>query len=95
MSTMLPLAWQETGYPNQYYYSEYQYEYKYDDSLGNREVSNELQFVSLYSPNEIVNWGAATEVCILIFGSRVIARYIKAYPLTLACSFVNASGNAP
>ncbi len=95
LSTMLPLAWQETGYPNKYYYSEYQYEYKYDDSLGNREVSNELQFVSLYSPNEIVNWGAATKYNNFDLWLRVIARYIKAYPLTLACSFVNASGNAP
>ena len=95
LSTMLPLAWQETGYPIKYYYSEYQYEYKYDDSLKNREVANELQFVSLYSPNEIVRWGAATKYNNFDLWLKVIARYIKTYPLMLACSFVNASGHAP
>ena len=51
-STMLPLAWQETGYPEKYYYSEFCY-----DDLGKKDGdrSNELKFLSIYSPNEISN----------------------------------------
>lgn len=95
LSTMLPLAWQETGYPAKYYYSEYQYEYSYDKLSQKRDMSNELQFISLYSPNEINFWGAATKYNNFDLWLKVIARYLKTYPLTLACSFVNSSGNAP
>lgn len=94
LSTMLPLAWQETGYPAKYYYSEYQYEYSYDSS-GKRNMSDELKFISLYSPNEINLWGAATKYNNFDLWLKVIARYLKTYPLTLACSFVNSSGSAP
>ena len=34
LSTMLPLAWQECGYPQKYYYSEYQYKYDIDLDTG-------------------------------------------------------------
>lgn len=95
LSTMLPLAWQETGYPAKYYYAEYQYDYNYCRSLGQRDVSNELQFVALYSPNEINYWGAATKYNHFDLWLKVIARYLKTYPLILACSFVNTSGNSP
>lgn len=95
LSTMLPLAWQETGYPTKYYYSEYQYEYSYNSTSRKRELSDELQFVSLYSPNEINFWGAAIKYNNFDLWLEVIARYLKTYPLTLACSFVNSSGNAP
>ncbi len=95
LSTMLPLAWQETGYPVKYYYSEYQYEYSYDESSGKRDVSNELQFISLYSPNEINFWGTSVKYNNFDLWLKVIARYLKTYPLMLACSFVNSSGSAP
>lgn len=95
LSTMLPLAWQETGYPAKYYYSEYQYEYSYDKSSRKRDMSNDLQFVSLYSPNEINFWGTATKYNNFDLWLKVIAQYLKTYPLTLACSFVNSSGSAP
>ncbi|MDD3062800.1 MAG: hypothetical protein PHX50_08155 [Massilibacteroides sp.] len=95
LSTMLPLAWQETGYPAKYYYSEYQYEYCYDKSSRKRDLSNDLQFISLYSPNEINFWGTATKYNNFDLWLKVIAQYLKTYPLTLACSFVNSSGSAP
>lgn len=93
LSTMLPLAWQETGYPAKYYYSEYQYAYRYDKSWGKRDVSNELQFISLYSPNEINFWGSSVKYKNFDLWLKVIARYLKTYPLILACSFVNKSGS--
>jgi hypothetical protein len=95
LSTMLPLAWQETGYPTKYYYSEYQYEYGYDSLLENRDLSKELQFISLYSPNEINFWGTSVKYNDFDLWLTVIARYLKTYPLTLACSFVNSSGDTP
>ncbi|SEW20174.1 hypothetical protein [[Clostridium] fimetarium] len=62
LSTMLPLAWQECGYPQKYYYSEYQFEHSYDTIFENRLVDEELQFLSLYSPDEICNWGGICKV---------------------------------
>lgn len=95
LSTMLPLAWQETGYPTKYYYSEYQYEYSYDKSSGKRYMPDELQFISLYSPNEINFWGKSVKYNNFDLWLKVISRYLKTYPLMLACSFVNSSGSAP
>lgn len=57
LSTMLPLAWQECGYPQKYYYSEYQYKFSVDEKTGERVPDNELKFLMIYSPDEIVNWG--------------------------------------
>lgn len=92
LSTTLSLAWQETGYPQKYYYSEYQYNY---DSSGNCDFANELQFIALYSPDEINSWGNSTKFNDFDLWLEVIARYLKIYPLILACSFVNLSGDTP
>lgn len=94
LSTSLPLAWQETGYPQKYYYSEYQYKYPYDIS-GNRDFTNEMKFISLYSPDELISWGKSSKVNFFDHWLEIIARYLKTYPLTLACSFVNLSGDTP
>ena len=88
LSTMLPLAWQESGYPQKYYYSEYQYE-------GGVEPENQLWFLSLYSPDEIYYWGRTVKYSNFNLWLEVIARYLKCYPLVLACSFVNQSGKVP
>ena len=61
LSTMLPLAWQECGYPQKYYYSEYQYKYSVDLNSGKRKLENELKFLLLYSPNEIAIWGTSVK----------------------------------
>lgn len=92
LSTMLPLAWQECGYPQNYYYSEYQYEYSYDETYENRLYDKELQFLSLYSPDEICNWGISLKYHNFDLWLDVMTRYLKSYPLILACSFVNQSG---
>ena len=91
LSSMLPLAWQECGYPKKYYYSEYQYE-KLNSSRGNRAREDELKFLGLYSPDEIYDWGTAVKYNHFGLWLEVVMRYLKQYPLVLACSFVNQSG---
>ncbi len=95
LSTMLPLAWQECGYPQKYYYSEYQYEYSYDNTFENCLIDKELQFLTLYSPDEICNWGISEKYNHFDLWLDVVTKYLKSYPLILACSFVNQSGKVP
>lgn len=93
LSSMLPLAWQETGYPQQYYYSEYSYKYDYEQNQ--KQPINDLKFISLYSPQEIAFWAAAVRFNDFEFWKKIFVRYLKMYPLILACSFVNQRGNSP
>ena len=89
LSSALPLAWQEGGYPRKYYYSEFQYEKLYKSE---RKIENELRFLALYSPNEINIWGLTVKYNDFDLWLEVISRYMKQYPLILACAFVNHSG---
>lgn len=91
LSTMLPLAWQECGYPKKYYYSEYQYEKLLD---ADRNIDSELKFVALYSPYEIYAWGISIKYNHFDWWLEVVCRYLKQYPLILACAFVNHNGKA-
>lgn len=89
LSTMLPLAWQESGYPQKYYYSEYQY-LKLDGR--DRNFDDEFVFLALYSPREICNWGIAEKYNDFELWLTVAVKCLMMYPLVLACSFVNHSG---
>ncbi|MDD4591190.1 MAG: hypothetical protein PHG06_12315 [Parabacteroides sp.] len=95
LSTMLPLAWQECGYPQKYYFSEYQYIKSYDPTFERRLYDKELRFLSLYSPDEINNWGISVKYSNFDLWLVVVTKYLKTYPLILACSFVNQSGKVP
>jgi len=95
LSTMLPLAWQECGYPRKYYFSEFQYEKSYDPTFENRLYDKELRLLSLYSPDEINNWGISAKYKYFDLWLVVLTKYLKTYPLILACSFVNQSGKVP
>ena len=95
LSTMLPLAWQECGYPQKYYYSEFQYKYSIDINSEKRLLENEMKFLLLYSPAEIAIWGTSVKYNNFALWLEVVTRYLKAYPLILACSFVNQSGKVP
>lgn len=87
LSTALPLAWQECGYPQKYYYSEYKYEKMWDKE---RNYEEELKFLALYSPREICWWGIGSERSNLWL--NVVIRCLVLYPLVLGCSFVNHGG---
>ena len=89
LSTMLPLAWQESGYPQKYYYSEYQY-LKLDGR--DRNFDDEFVFLALYSPREICNWGIAEKHNNFELWLTVVVKCLMMYPLVMACSFVNHSG---
>lgn len=89
LSTMLPLAWQESHYPKKYYYSEYQYKKCNGEK---RRIENELKLLSMNSPKEIDFWGVAVRYSNFDLWLNVIIRYLKQYPLIMACSFVNHSG---
>lgn len=94
LSTMLPLAWQECKYPSRYYYSEYQYEHSLNmTSSGN--LNDDFLFLSLYSPQEIAFWGTSIKYNDFDLWLEVVSRYLMMYPLVLACSFVNQSGDTP
>lgn len=89
LSTVLPLAWQECGYPQKYYYSEYQY-----DKMSNetRNYEDELKFFALYSPKEIYEWGISMKFNDFEVWLEFVIRYLILYPLVIGCSFVNHGG---
>lgn len=94
LSTILPLAWQECNYPKKYYYSEYPY--IWSEAPDNKiDLSRELKLLALYSPMEIKTWGFTKKYNNFEVWNEVVCRYLKMYPLILACSFVNQSGNTP
>ena len=80
LATMLPLAWQESGCPKKYYYSEYQYT---GFNPTERSFDNELKFLSLYSPKEIADWGIAFKHNNFEAWLEIITRHLKTYPLVL------------
>lgn len=90
LSSMLPLAWQECGYPAKYYYSEFQYEKLCGVTF--RDIDKELKFLALYAPEEIYSWGVSIKYSDFDTWLKVISMYIKQYPLILACGFVNHGG---
>lgn len=91
LSTMLPLAWQETGYPKKYYFSEFEYE-RMTFERRDKNDKEELRFLALYSPIEICNWGVSEKYSHFCLWFNVIKRYLRQYPIILACAFVNHSG---
>lgn len=98
LSSMLPLAWQETGYPRKYYYSEFQPNLKYNEETKQFEECKEwknLKLLALYSPDEIATWGLGMKGNDFELWLCVLLRYLKCYPLILACSFVNTRGDVP
>ena len=91
LSSMLPLAWQEAGYPQKYYYSQYQY-IKMQNS--NRIFDEELKFLALYSPIEIYNRVTVEKYNDFPLWLNWVYCGLIMYPLILACAFVNHSGKA-
>ena len=63
--------------------------------LGFTSFDDEFKFITLYSPDEINAWGTSIKFSDFEIWLSAIVRYIKMYPLILACSFVNQSGKVP
>lgn len=91
LATMLPLAWQESGYPQRYYYSEFQY-LKLAQRGKNIDFKNEMKLLALYSPQEIYMWGTAEKYDHFPVWLEAVRKCLMMYPLVMACAFVNHSG---
>ncbi len=91
LATMLPLAWQESGYPQRYYYSEFQY-LKLTQRGKNIDFKNEMKLLALYSPQEIYMWGIAEKYNHFPVWLEAVRKCLMMYPLVMACAFVNHSG---
>ena len=91
LASMLPLAWQESGYPQRYYYSEFQY-LKMIRRKKKIDFENEIKLLALYSPQEIYMWGIAEKQNHFVLWLEVIRKCLMMYPLVMACAFVNHSG---
>lgn len=88
LSTMQQLAWQECGYPPEYYCSEYQY-------LPSDDTQDDWKIIALCPPKEIRNRFLATYYNDFDLWLSIVERCLMTYPLILSCSFTNASGKAP
>ena len=88
LSTMQQLAWQECGYPPEYYCSEYQY-------LPSDDSQDDWKIIALCAPKEIRNRFLATYYNDFDLWLSIVERCLKTYPLILSCSLANASGKAP
>ena len=88
LSTMQQLAWQECGYPPEYYCSEYQY-------LPSDDSQDDWKIIALCAPKEIRNRFLTTYYNDFDLWLSIVERCLKTYPLILSCSFANASGKAP
>lgn len=95
LATALPLAWQECGYPDKYYWSEFRYS-NLKELAGNNDMdTKKIRLLALYAPREIAMWGMALKYNEPELWLTVVRRYLAIYPLILACSFVNANGGTP
>lgn len=95
LATALPLAWQECGYPDKYYWSEFRYSNLKELVGGDDTKTKKICLLALYSPREITRWGLALKYNEPELWLTVVRRYLAIYPLVLACSFVNANGGTP
>lgn len=88
LATYLGIAWQECGYPSKFYYSEFEYQYESDQN-------NEWKFITFLSPRQV-----AQGLLVALnkdkddFRKTFFSSYMKTYPLMLACSIVNLSGDS-
>ena len=95
LATALPLAWQECGYPDKYYWSEFRYSNLKEFAVGDDTKGEKIRLLALYSPREIAICGMALKYNEPELWLTVVRRYLTIYPLVLACSFVNANGGTP
>ncbi len=58
-------------------------------------MGTEIEFLDAVYPQEIRQWGNSVKYKDYALWIRVVTRYLKIYPLVLACSFVNQSENVP
>lgn len=87
LASFLQIAWQECGYPHQFYYSEFQYQYS-------ASPEDDWKFITFLPPREIaITWFVAKNNQETFYKDLAI-RYLLSYPLVYACSIVNLNGHS-
>lgn len=85
LSTFLNIAWKECGMPTSFYYSKYEFDYQ-------RDADDPWRFLVLAKPQIFRNaLCARTETDSLDF----ICRYLRTFPIVMACSIICKHQNAP
>lgn len=86
LASALQIAWQECGYPQQCYYSEFKYQ-----RSGTPE--SEWRFITFLTPRQVATrWFVAKsdeDEC-----KKIAISYLMSYPLIFACSIVNLNGHS-
>ena len=88
LANYLEIAWSECGYPSQFYYSEFRYDYE-------KDMNDDWKFITLISSRTfaqdfLVAMNPKNDETLL----QWTIRYLTTYPLILACSVVNLNGNS-
>lgn len=85
LSTYLNIAWKECGMPSSFYYSKYEYEYKKDES-------DHWRFLVLAKPQLFLN-----ALCVRGEADSLdcICRYLRTFPIVMACSIICRSQDSP
>ena len=87
LASQLYIAWQECGYPYNYYCSEFQYQSAIDSE-------DDWKFITFLSPQDFASrFFVATNHSEDIY-LKLAQSYILSYPLLFACSVVNLNGNS-
>jgi hypothetical protein len=87
LASNLHIAWQECGYPHDYYYSRFQYQEEADPT-------DEWKFITFLSPRKL-----AMDFFVALnhseeFYSNLAKAYLYTYPLIFSCSIVNPNGKS-
>lgn len=87
LSSFLHMAWQECGYPHQFYYSKFQYQRA-------EEPEQEWKFITFLSPHTVARkWFVAINEPEKQYTDLAV-HYLATFPLIFACSLVNNNGNS-
>lgn len=87
LASFLQIAWQECGYPHQYYYSEF----KYQNDVSSQE---QWKFITFLSPRDVATTWFVAKNMEESYYEELSIRYLLSYPLIYACSIVNLNGHS-
>ena len=87
LASCLEIAWQECGYPKDFYYAKFEYQAEAIEQ-------NEWKLMTFLSPRDVARkWFIAmnsSEECYF----KIATDYLVSYPLIYACSIVNPTGHS-
>lgn len=87
LASHLQIAWQECGYPHQYYYSEFMYQ-------RSPIPEDNWKFITFLSPREVATMWFVAKNEEEDYYIDLTRKYLSTYPLIFACSVVNLNGHS-